>query len=221
MKTTIKILTAATIFLVVGTVSGQEVPVMEEKELRREIKVRPFRIGGKIGIPNVIGGNLEYVTPFVNKKLAVSFDYSVLNSDWLGLKATNENDETGEGLLENLNLDIKYMEGGLNYYFFKPGRGLYGGVSYGIIKINGTMAYENASEITDFSHSSFNLKLGAKLGGLFYFRPEVGFSFNSLPETYDVKIIYDDGSSETQTKDNPVGFLPSGLIANIGLGFAF
>ncbi len=30
-------------------------------------KLRPVRIGVKIGFPNLIGGNLEYVTPLLGK----------------------------------------------------------------------------------------------------------------------------------------------------------
>lgn len=227
MKTTLKILAVATMIFAAGTVSAQDAAVNEEKEYKLEKKVRPFRLGSKLGLPNLIGGNIEYVTPLLNEKLAVSFDYSLLKSDWLGLEVSNTNEEYGEygeyanEMLEKINLDINYIGGGLHYYFFKPGRGLYSGLSYGILKIKGTIPYENGMEITDFSHNSFNVKLGAKLGGLFYFRPEVGYSFDSLPETYDVEFIYTDGSTETRTKDNPVGFLPSGLIANIGLGFAF
>lgn len=221
MKTTLKILAVATMIFATCTVSAQDAAVYEENEPKWERKVRPFRIGAKFGFPNLIGGNLEYVTPVLNKKLAVSFDYSLLKTNWLGLEVDNSDGEYVNNTLENSYLDLSYIEGGLNYYFFKPGRGLYGGLSYGKLKINGTISYENAIENVDFSHSSFNVKLGAKLGGLFYFRPEVGYSFNSLPETYDLEVVYEDGSTEIRTEDNPVGFLPSGLIANIGLGFSF
>src|SRR5690606_14926840 len=131
----------------------------------------------------------------------------------------SEDEEYGNELVDDSKIDYNYIEGGLNYYFFKPGRGLYGSLSYGVLKINGTIAYENATETIDFSHGSVNVKLGAKLGGLFYFRPEVGYSFRPLPKTYEVELSFDDGTTRTETKDNPASLLPSGLIANIGLGF--
>ncbi len=75
------------------------------------------------------------------------------------------------------------------------------------------------------SHNSFNVKLGAKLGGLFYFRPEVGYSFNSLPTSYNVEFVENNGErSVFEEEIDREGFpkvLFSGFIANIGLGFAF
>ena len=201
-----------------------------------EPKVRSFRIGGKLGFPNLIGGNLEYVTPLLNHKLSVSVDYSTLKSDWLlSEEASEEEYEDDYEDPDNSKLDFAYMEGGLNYYLFSPGRGLYVGASYSNIKVKGQlMVYsqdpnreEPGTGYIDSSHSSFNVKLGAKLGGLFYFRPEVGYSFSSFPETYETRVVYDDGYTETrntQTFDpdaSPGNLIMKGLIANIGLGFAF
>lgn len=191
-------------------------------------KVRPLRIGAKVGFPNLVGGNVEYVTPLLNKRLALNVDYSMIKSSWL--EPTNE---------ENYNVDasdalqFSYLEAGLNYYFFRPGKGLYGSLSYGIIQINGTLADMEHSEdsekrgsgIIDFKNNSVNLKLGAKLGGLFYLRPEIGYTFNTLPKSIEVDVIFPDGSREARTEefeiDAPFDLLFSGLIANIGIGFAF
>jgi len=200
-----------------GNIIAQESISYNEKQTE-EKKVRPFRIGAKLGFPNIIGGNLEYVTPLLNDKVALNLDYSMIKSNWLGFEEEAE--------AENNELEITYIEGGLNYYFFKPGRGLYGGLSYGNIKAEGTIVYEDFRDIIDFSHSSMNLKLGAKLGGLFYFRPEVGYSFSPLPETIDTTRVYNDGSSETRpisfdTDGTPYALFFSGFMANIGIGFAF
>ncbi len=70
-------------------------------------------------------------------------------------------------------------------------------------------SYEGTADI-DFTHNSFNLKLGAKLGGLFYFRPEVGYAFSSYPE--DIEFDADEA---------PQSLLFDGLIFNIGFGFSF
>lgn len=183
------------------------------------LKVRPFRIGVKIGFPNLIGGNLEYVTPILDMKLSVNLDYSNVKSDWL----------TGDGEAEQETQDkinFTYLDLGMNYYFFKPGKGLYGGVSYNHIKAEATSEYSDSVEYIKEDQSSFNVKLGAKLGGLFYFRPEIGYSFSPLPKKYDVLTVYDDGTQETRTDDwsdldGPANLLFQGLMANIGFGFAF
>lgn len=123
MKATLKILAVPLIMLAVGTVSAQGISVIENTEPKYERKVRPIRIGGKIGIPNLIGGNLEYVTPLLNKKLGVSFDYSLLKSDWLGLQNESEDEEYGNELVDDSKMDFNYIEGGLNYYFLNPDEG--------------------------------------------------------------------------------------------------
>ena len=189
---------------------------LDEKD---SYKVRPIRIGVKIGFPNLVGGNLEYVTPLMNKKLAVTVDYSKIKSDWL-----LESEDMGEG--NNDQINFGYMDIGLNYYFFKSGKGLYAGAGYNTIKAEGTMENDDSVDYIDEKHSSVNIKLGAKLGGLFYFRPEVGYSFDPLPKKYDVLTVYDDGTRENRTDDwsdaeGPADILFKGLMANIGIGFAF
>lgn len=189
-------------------------------ETERDYKVRPIRIGVKLGFPNFIGGNLEYVTPLFNDKLSVSLDYSDIRSDWF------LNDEDSE----DASLDFSYFEGGLNYYFFKAGKGLYGGVGYNNMKFEGEIAVSkdgvDGTGNINYSHSSVNVKLGAKIGGLFYLRPEIGYSFSSLPETFDYQAVYEDGSTETETYDlieefAVPDFFFKGFMANIGVGFAF
>ncbi|HSP11967.1 MAG TPA: hypothetical protein VLO29_05515 [Salegentibacter sp.] len=219
MKAKLVVLIVFAIFLSSGNIQAQE-PVSQEKNTPQEKKLRPFRIGAKVGFPNIIGGNLEYVTPLLNNKLAVNLDYSLVKADWLAPEEEGQNDA------ESDDLDFTYLEGGLNYYFFKPGRGLYGGVSYGNIKIKGTLYNQDSRDIVDASHGSFNIKLGAKLGGLIYFRPEVGYAFSALPNYIEGTTVYDDGSRENarvefDDETPPYNILFSGLIANIGIGFAF
>ncbi len=191
-------------------------------------KLRPFRIGAKVGFPNLVGGNFEYVTPLLNKRLAVNLDYSMIKSSWL--EPANEEDYNVDASDQ---LKFRYIETGLNYYFFRPGKGLYGSLSYGMIRIEGTLADMEHSEdsqkmgtgMVDERHNSFNIKLGAKWGGLIYFRPEVGYSFDTLPKSISVDVVFPDGSRETRTKEfefeAPFDLLFSGLLANIGIGFAF
>lgn len=188
----------------------------------RDYKVRPVRLGLKLGFPNLVGGNLEYVTPLFNDRLSVSLDYSTIRSDWFISEDDSDNTET-------TNLDFSYLEGGFNYYFFKAGKGLYGGVSYNQMKFNGETSVEDQGEQgtghIDYTHSSINIKLGAKLGGLFYFRPEIGYSFSSLPKTIEYTAEYN-GRTETEIYDfseelASADILFNGLMVNIGFGFAF
>lgn len=204
-------------------VNAQTEPVQERPVQERDYKVRPIRLGVKLGFPNMVGGNLEYVTPLLNDKLAVNLDYSLIKSGWF------LSDEESDGT-ETTNLDFSYLEGGLNYYFFKAGKGLYGGVSYNQMKFKGQTDVTNDGKEgmghIDFSHNSFNIKLGAKLGGLFYFRPEIGYSFSALPKSIEYEVRYDDGTTETDTYDfseqlASADILFKGLMANIGFGFAF
>lgn len=189
--------------------------------------VRPFRIGVKSGIPNLFSGNIEYVLPILNRKIAVSADYSKinLNAGDFGFEA-----EDGSEIMEQ---EFDYIEAGINYYFFKPGKGLYAGVSYAGYNLNGNIPNYAENEngamgdgYLDFSNNSINLKAGAKWGGFFYFRPEVGYSFNPFPSSMPIRIEYEDGTSENQELDLDAdsGFLDlvyKGLILNIGLGFSF
>ncbi|MEM7381808.1 MAG: hypothetical protein AAF361_11505 [Bacteroidota bacterium] len=68
---------------------------------------RPYRLGVKLGLPNIFGLNAEYVTPLLDGKLAGSIDFSKLSLT--------------VGAVE---LDYRYFEFGANYYFVKDGEDL-------------------------------------------------------------------------------------------------
>ena len=203
--------------------SAQELDFEEPPEELRDYKVRPVRLGIKIGFPNLVGGNLEFVTPLFNDKLSISVDYSTIKSAWFLEDSQYTNTETDE-------LNFSYLNAGLNYYFFKSGKGLYGGVGYGQINLKGKTAVmddgEEGTGTIDFGRSSFNVRLGAKLGGLFYFRPEVGYAFTPLPKSIEYQVKYPNGRTEEDVYDfsehiSSAEFLFQGFIANIGFGFAF
>lgn len=193
-------------------------------DAKNSFNVRSFRIGAKIGFPNLIGGNLEYVLPLLNEKIAVSADYS-------RFKSSNIIEIMGGEDTDDVDMSVSYLEGGLNYYFFKPGNGLYAGVSYSQLKFEGIIKdfFESQTDPdkygdgkVDFANGSFNIKIGAKLGGLFYFRPEVGYSFNAFPPEIPVEVSFEDGSQEQQNYDTYIiDIIHDGLIFNIGFGFAF
>ncbi|HEY9168635.1 MAG TPA: hypothetical protein VIN72_04035 [Lutibacter sp.] len=196
MKKSIKIATTVMTLLISTLLFSQE---------------NAFRIGVKIGFPNVVGGNIEYVTPLLGKKLAPSIEYSTLplNIDPDELKFT-------------------YFQVGLNYYFFKEGKGLYGNVNYGILDGELTLNEVESNfddnkvgtAFVNVSNKSIGLKLGAKLGKVLYFRPEIGYAFTSLDEVLKVNVKFPDGSSENQNETMP-DILTKGYLVNIGFGFAF
>ena len=166
---------------------------------------KPFRIGLKVGVPNIIGLNIEYVTPLLDGKLAATLDYSKFSF-------------TAEGV----EIDYSYFEIGTNYYFKKKGRGLYGHISYGKITVTGTYTDVNlGTGSAKMPFSMMNFKLGAKLGKGFYFRTELGYGivFSGMDKV-DVK--YTDPAGFTTTEEVTVPSLVSGgPIVNIGIGIAF
>ncbi|MCM4157069.1 hypothetical protein [Gramella sp. AN32] len=199
----------------------QEEPVsVSSNNEETNFKVRPFRFESKLGFPNISGLGTEYVTPLFNDRLAVAAQLSKFKSSWF--QSDDSNDDK---------LDFSYISGGLNYYLFKPGKGLYGGLSYGSLKVKGEIVMEGdddnvpGKQYFDISNNSFNLKIGAKWGGLFYVRPEIGYSLNPIPDSIESVIIYNDGTRENESYDfGDNGFLKllsSGLIFSIGTGFAF
>lgn len=229
MKITLKFLPVAIMLTVSAITFAQDsisVDIVETVKETKKIRIRPLRIGAKLGFPNLVGGNLEYVIPLLRNKIAANADYSSINGSWF-----SSGDQASAP-----DLKFSYLEGGINYYIFKLGKGVYTGINYGNLKFKGSE--QDVPSDTDenkvgkgfynFSHSAVNLKLGAKLGGLFYFRPEVGYSLNKFPTSIDRRVVFNDGSSEMQkiefdSEESPVNVsaLISGLIFNIGMGFAF
>ena len=61
---------------------------------------KPYRVGLTFGLPNLVGLNLEYVSPALNNKLAASLDYSSIK-----LKDGDKD------------FNYSYFELGSNYYF--------------------------------------------------------------------------------------------------------
>lgn len=82
---------------------------------------KPFRIGIKFGVPNIVGLNAEYVTPILGGKLAPTADFSYFSLSASGAKVS-----------------FSYFELGGNYYLMNQGKGLYGHLSYGNIAFKGS-----------------------------------------------------------------------------------
>lgn len=199
MKSMKKLIAVLTVLLcVAATMNAQE---------------KPIRVGLKFGIPNIVGLNGEYVTPVLGGKLAPSLDFSYFG---IGIGGTH--------------VSLSYFELGPNFYFFKEGRGLYGNLSYG--RIGASLKYEDVASQVDASLgggsakasigvSRFNIKIGAKWGNTFYFRPEIGYAIASATSNVNVEVEFPDGTKESQSQEVP-GFVgTSGILFNVGFGFAF
>ena len=165
----------------------------------------PFRIGVKFGIPNLAGLSLEYATPILDNKIAASLDYSSIS-----IKADGNE------------ISFYYLEAGGNYYFIKKGKGLYSNLSFGRIGFKGN--YKDpllGSGEGNANINLINLKLGAKLGNIFYLRPEIGFGI--ITGNSQIEVEYIDPSSDTsiKQKEEIPGFLSGGGLFNVGFGISF
>ena len=173
---------------------------------------KPFRLGFKIGIPNVVSVNTELITPLFGNRLGIMADYSDFSL-----------------AIQDVNVDFSYWEIAANMYVFSKGRGPYLSISY--MNMNTDLRYDDI--LSDFDPNlsggvastqvkleSFTIKVGAKLGGLFYFRPELGYLFTTLPQDVNITVTFPDNSSESQIEEIPSA-LTGSFIFNLGFGFAF
>ena len=74
---------------------------------------KPLRIGVKVGVPNILTANIEYVTPLLNGRVALSVDYMSLSKT-----------------IDDVSINYDNFEIGSNIYIKETGKGLYGGISY-------------------------------------------------------------------------------------------
>jgi hypothetical protein len=166
----------------------------------------PFRIGIKLGYPQVAGLNLEYVTPLLNKRLAADIDLS-----YLPLKRNTTN--------------VSYTDFALfaNYYFSHEGRGFYGGFEYSRMGLDVTKDVNFSDGTTqkgkaNLAINALNLKIGGKYGKSFYFRWELGGSLALNKPVFEV-VATSNGVTKNESFSSPIK--GSGPIADIGFGVAF
>lgn len=174
--------------------------------------VKPFRIGVRAGLPNIASINAEFVLPIMNYRIAPTLDFSDFSLT-----------------IDNVKVDFTYLEAGVNFYLAPNAKWLYGNLSYINMKTN--LKYSDrisegsivgiGTATADISIKSFSLKLGAKLGGMLYIRPEVGFLFSPMADTIDIDVYFPGVTiPEAQTEEVPSA-LTGAFIFNIGFGFAF
>lgn len=175
-----------------------------------ENKIKPLRIGVRIGVPHLITANVEYVTPLFDNRIALTADY-------LGISKSYD-----DGIFRFDNLEI-----GTNIYFKETGKGLYGSLTYFSFRSGvGFVDYEfydgfKTDGRADFDFNSFNVKVGAKLGKTFYFRVELGYGFGKIPDHVEVVSTTYNLRAIEEIPSVP-GISSSGiLVFNIGFGVGF
>lgn len=158
----------------------------------------PFRIGLKFGMPNIAGLNAEYVTPLLGGRLAPSVDFSYISAKIGGTEAT-----------------FSYLSFGGNLYL-KEGKGPYAHVGYANMNFEGTFKQNGEEGTGSIGLNLLNIKVGAKWGKRFYFRPEIGWGILMGDSEFKVKYA----TAPTTTEKVP-DILAGGLLINTGFGFAF
>ncbi len=184
--------------------------VAAQKDSSKTKSIKPLRIGVKVGVPNIITANAEYVTPLLNNRIALAVDYMSLSKT-----------------IDDTNINYNNFEIGANAYLNKKGKGLYFGISHFSFDGEGTFTevefqpdiYEDGTGTIQFN--TINLKLGLKMGRVFYSRFEVGYGFGDIPEYI---VVTSKTSGQTKLEEIPEipGISKSGLpILNFGFGFSF
>ncbi len=203
------------IFLILSLISTAYVSAQDSSITDGATKSKTISIGVKIGAPNILSLNGEFVLPILNNHIAPFIDYGSFSLD-----------------IENTQADLKYLEYGLNIYFGNKGKGLYVGAGSGKLTNEFTfndLTFEDngvslkGSATTSLDINALNLKLGFKSGGLIYFRIEAGYGIGTIPDRLNFTAT-SGGITETFSEEIPAipGIGSNGFaIGNIGLGVSF
>ena len=203
------------IFLILSLISTAYVSAQDSSITDGATKSKTISIGVKIGVPNILSLNGEFVLPILNNHIAPFIDYGSFSLD-----------------IENTQADLKYLEYGLNIYFGNKGKGLYVGAGSGKLTNEFTfndLTFEDngvslkGSATTSLDINALNLKLGFKSGGLIYFRIEAGYGIGTIPDRLNFTAT-SGGITETFSEEIPaiIGIGSNGFaIGNIGLGVSF
>jgi len=191
----------------------------------------PFRIGIKLGIPNLAGLGLEYVTPVAGNRLAAALDLSYIPIPF--------NVEGFEG-----SLNLQYIGIGPSFYFKKDndGKGPYFHAGVGMLNLglkgsqSSTIMGSNNVPIPVIAEASSSLKagfamfkIGFKWGNAFWFRPEFGYSMISMDKVLEFSAnftatdpVTNQTLTETQQFKKDLNIpVSGGPVFTIGFGFAF
>ncbi len=184
-----------------------------------QLLVKRFRIGLKLGLPNVAGAEAEVVLPGLGNRLAPFLGMSYL------APTINGNQQK-----------FFFWEAGGNIYPLGNGKWLYASLSYSHFNFDGYYSGNqtyNGDKFTGYaqgnlSFGTFNTKIGVRFGGLFFVKAEVGYGFGSIPQkitisgvAYNSQGIKYTGTGVTDIPKVPL-VSPNGIfLLNLGFGFAF
>jgi len=193
---------------------------------------KPIRVEMKMGIPNLLGGSVEYMLPdlgipAINNALAPYIDVSVFNL----------------ALDETVSFGFSYFGLGAKYYFDQlvtdlglpsMADGTYAALGFGRMGFTftddawlgdydssiGTWIEGSAEGSIGVSMLQFSIgkrwMLGPLTGTL-----ELGKTFGSMDDTFEVEVNYNNGTSETDVEDTSDIPLGVGGLAALTIGFAF
>ena len=182
------------IFLILSLISTAYVSAQDSSITDGASKSKTISIGVKVGAPNILSLNGEFVLPILNNHIAPFIDYGSFSLD-----------------IENTQADLKYLEYGLNIYFGNKGKGLYVGAWSGKLANEFTFNYLTfeyngvslkGSATTSLDINALNLKLGFKSGGLIYFRIEAGYGIGTIPDRLNFTAT-SGGITETFSEEIP------------------
>lgn len=116
--------------------------------MERTESVKPLRLGVRLGAPNLLTANLEYVTLLLDNRVAATLDYMSLSQS-----------------IDDVSIKYNNLEIGTNIYLNNTGKGLYASITYFSFKSDGDFAdvdfddesYGDGKAQIDFS--TVNLRL--------------------------------------------------------------
>ena len=179
--------------------------------LSQDNEIKPIVIGLKIGNPNIIGLSGEYIFS-KNKKIGTEIELSVLPN-----------------FSKQEDIAVSIFAGGinLNYYIFKPAKGLYANFGYFYRTFNHNEknliyhTWTNGTSKYSYSISTIKLTSGYKyLYRSIIIKPEIGIGRNFRDEKMDVTEKYPDGFERTYGLDLSEIYKLE-LIATLTLGLTF
>lgn len=175
-----------------------------------------LRVGLKIGVPNIIGANIEVLPKTPRNRFAITSDFSILNSYYT---------------LQNYDL-VQFIYGtiGAKYYLLKESKGLYGGFSFGNVWVNTTQKHgvikDSANNVIHSNVSlymnSYTFLIHPNLGYRFAWKkfslmPEIGYSINLFTKIKTYLESESDGYNEkVEEKIDPL--IPNTISLTLTIG---
>ena len=150
---------------------------------------RPFRIGLKLGVPNLAGLGVEYA---IMDHIAVAGDLSYFPLE----------------LDEYTEFSYTYIGLGGNYYLDKNNKGIFVGAGIGVMSFAVTeTGIFNSNSFDNDGSGEFSIDLtlikmniGYRwIWGAFSLTPEVGYALGSIDDNVEYTATFPDGSTPSET----------------------